>query len=74
MPNRPLTTTQRTVLLRLRNRNLDWNADQTERCWRAGLTWYIDRRVDARGIRRLFNRGNREASLPVFRGAGDLLW
>ena len=66
--SRPLTTTQRTVLLRLRNRDLDWNADQTERCWRAGSTWYIDRRVDARGIRRLFARGNREALLPVFRG------
>jgi hypothetical protein len=71
MSERLLTTTQRTVLLRLRNRDLDWNADQTERCWRAGLTWYIDRRVDARGIRRLFNQGNREALLPDFRGHCD---
>ena len=70
MPNRPLTPTQRTVLLTLRNRNLHWTADATDRRWRAGLTWYIDRRVNARGIRRLFNRGNREASLPVFRGRG----
>ena len=71
MSKRLLTTTQRTVLLRLRSRNLHWTADVTERRWRAGLPWYIDRRVNARGIRRLFNRGNREASLPVFRGRGE---
>ena len=71
MSKRPLTPTQRTVLLTLRNRNLHWTADAGARRWRAGLPWYIDRRVNARGIRRLFNRGNREASLPVFRGCRD---
>ena len=71
MSKRPLTTTQRTVLLRLRSRGLYWTADETERRWRAGLTWYIDRRVSARGMRRLFAAGNRDALFPVFRGTCD---
>jgi hypothetical protein len=66
MTQRSLTASQRTALLRLRKRGLYWIADETERRWRTGLTWYIDRRVSARGIRRLFARDNRDAAFAGF--------
>jgi hypothetical protein len=44
----------------MRRKGLDWVAAATERHWRSGETYYIDDRVNAKGIRRLFNKCNAE--------------
>ena len=57
-----LTPTQQHVLTELRRRGADWTADATERHWQEGREYYLDSRNQAaRGLRRLFNKGNREA-------------
>jgi hypothetical protein len=55
-----MTTLQQDVLRRMRRRGLDFVAAATERHWANGETYYIDSRVNARGIRRDFARANRE--------------
>jgi len=45
----------------LRAKGLDWIAAATEREWQAGKRYYIDSRVNAKGIRRDYERGNKQA-------------
>ena len=57
-----LTDLQKYVLVTMRHRGLHWIADETEKCWKRGQTYYIDRRVGkAKGIRRAFNKANKQA-------------
>jgi len=57
-----LTENQQWVIQELRRRKMWWLAAATEENWRGGKTYYIDRRVNARGIQRAFNQGNEEAA------------
>lgn len=56
-----LTPNQIEVLEMLRGQGCHWIAGATEREWKEGREYYIDTRVNVRGIRRKFAKGNREA-------------
>ena len=56
-----LTRNQVWVLEELRHQGHYFIADETERRWKQGLPYYIDTRVSAKGIRRKFEQGNKEA-------------
>jgi len=56
-----LTSNQVEVLQALRRQGCEFVAEATERHWTVGEPYYIDSRVNVRGIRRKFKQGNREA-------------
>ena len=56
-----LTPNQKEVLQTLRQQNCHWIASATEQAWEKGKPYYIDTRVNVKGIRRKFNQGNKEA-------------
>ena len=62
-----LTRNQRTVLDKLRQRGMVFLADETEKHWRCGMRYYLDARVNAVGLRRAFEQGNREATARAAR-------
>lgn len=56
-----LTQNQKEVLQKLRDQGAEFIAAATERHWLAGEAYYIDDRVNVKGIRRKFKQGNKEA-------------
>ena len=56
-----LTQNQIGVIQALRRQGCEFIAEETRRQWVDGNQYYIDSRVNVRGIRRDFMRGNREA-------------
>jgi len=56
-----LTRNQIWVLEELKRQGCYWVATATEVAWKNGETYYIDKRVNAKGVRRKFNQGNKEA-------------
>ena len=61
-----MTLNQQSVLDRLRRSDHRWIAEETERAWKNGETYYIDTRVSvSQTLRRDFTKGNCEAlSMP----------
>jgi hypothetical protein len=62
METKTLTSLQIEVLTLIRAKGLHWIAGATEDHWRRGEEYYIDDRVNAKGIRRKFAQANRQAS------------
>ncbi len=58
--SRRLTPHQEHILERLRQREMPFLADATERHRRRGKRSYLDTRSNASGLRRSFEQGNRE--------------
>ena len=56
-----LTANQIWVLESLKHSGLRWLAEIVERAWRRGWPYYIAARVKAKGLRRRFAQGNKEA-------------
>jgi hypothetical protein len=69
--NKTLTRHQVRVLALLRAHGLLLIADETEKRWRRGETYYVDLRIKARGLRRAFEQGNRDAA-NTRRGAASV--
>lgn len=59
---RELTKEQEHCLALMRDRGMDFIAGATERHWRNGTSYYIDSRVNAKGICRLFAKCNKQAT------------
>lgn len=57
-----LTSNQIEVLQLMRKQECFFLANATERAWRAGEKYYIDSRVNIKGVRRKFNKANNEVS------------
>lgn len=56
-----LTDFQINVINRLRKQNCWFLAEATERHWKNGESYYIDKRVNVKGIRRDFEKCNKIA-------------
>ena len=59
---RELTDNQIWVLEELRKRGGEFIAEVTKQHWEKGESYYLDGRINARGIKRKFEQGNKEAT------------
>lgn len=56
-----LTKEQQEVFAALKERGLCFIADSAKRRWEMGRRYYIDLRIDAKGLRHRFEKANKQA-------------
>lgn len=62
MGDKELTENQLWVIEELKRQNCCFVAACVELSWKDGQPYYMDTRVEVKGIREKFNQGNREAT------------